>query len=54
LADDRDEIEASELFEVVEITQYDWETVYDAQGYIDLLNTFSGHIAMRDWQRDRL
>jgi hypothetical protein len=27
---------------------------YDADGYIDLLNTFSGHIAMHDWQRDRL
>jgi trans-aconitate methyltransferase len=54
LAEDREEIEASGLFEVVDITQYDWETVYDAEGYIDLLNTFSGHIAMQDWQRDRL
>jgi SAM-dependent methyltransferase len=54
LDDDRDEIEASGLFEVVDITQYDWETVYDAAGYIDLLNTFSGHVAMHDWQRDRL
>jgi SAM-dependent methyltransferase len=54
LADDRDEIEASGLFEVIDITQYDWETVYDAEGYIDLLNTFSGHIAMQDRQRDRL
>ena len=52
--DDRAEIEASGLFEVIDITQYDWETVYDAEGYIDLLNTFSGHIAMEDWQRDRL
>jgi hypothetical protein len=54
LDDDREEIEASGLFEVVDIKQYDWETVYDAEGYIDLLNTFSGHIAMQDWQRDRL
>jgi SAM-dependent methyltransferase len=54
LADDRDDIEASGLLEVIEIKQYDWETVYDAQGYIDLLNTFSGHIAMQDWQRNRL
>lgn len=54
LADDRDEIEASGLFEVIDITQYDWETVYDAEGYSDLLSTFSGHIAMQDWQRDRL
>ena len=54
LDDDREEIEASGLFEVVDIKQYDWETVYDAEGYIDLLNTFSGHIAMQNWQRDRL
>jgi SAM-dependent methyltransferase len=54
LADDRDEIEAGGLFEVVDVTQYDWETVYDSAGYIDLLNTFSGHIAMQNWQRDRL
>jgi hypothetical protein len=27
---------------------------YDAEGYIDLLETFSGHIAMRPWQRERL
>jgi hypothetical protein len=26
----------------------------DASGYIDLLNTFSGHIAMEAWQRDGL
>jgi len=54
LDDDREEIEASGRFEVIDITQYDWETVYDADGYIDLLNTFSGHIAMEEWQRDRL
>jgi SAM-dependent methyltransferase len=48
------EIEASELFEVVDVTHFDWEIVYDADGYIDLLNTFSGHIAMQAWQRDRL
>jgi SAM-dependent methyltransferase len=33
LADDRAEIEASGLFDVTDITQYDWETVYDAEGY---------------------
>jgi len=54
LVDERANIEASGLFEVVEIRQYDWETIYDAQGYIDLLNTFSGHIAMENWQRTRL
>jgi SAM-dependent methyltransferase len=54
LDDDRSEIEASGLFEVLDISQFDWEAVYDADGYIDLLNTFSGHIAMQDWQRQRL
>jgi len=54
LDDDRGDIEASGLFDVVEVRQYDWETVYDAEGYIDLLNTFSGHIAMAEWQRERL
>jgi SAM-dependent methyltransferase len=54
LDDDREEIEASGRFEVVDITPYCWEMKYDAVGYIDLLSTFSGHIAMEDWQRDRL
>lgn len=54
LDDERAELEASGLFDVVELRQYDWETVYDAEGYIDLLNTFSGHIAMEGWQRERL
>jgi SAM-dependent methyltransferase len=54
LDDDREEIEASGRFEVVDVTQYDWEVRYDAPGYIELLNTFSGHIAMEPWQRDRL
>jgi SAM-dependent methyltransferase len=48
------EIEASELFDVVDVSHFDWEIVYDADGYIDLLNTFSGHIAMQPQQRDRL
>jgi SAM-dependent methyltransferase len=54
LDDQRAEIEASRRFRVLEVKQYDWETIYDADGYIDLLNTFSGHIAMADWQRARL
>jgi len=54
LDDQRTDIEASGLFDIVEMCQYDWEVTYDAESYIDLLNTFSGHIAMRDWQRDRL
>ncbi len=54
LQTDRDEIEATGLFEQVEVRHYDWAVDYDADGYIDLLNTFSGHIAMQPWQRDRL
>jgi len=54
LDDDRGDIESSGLFELVDVRQYDWETIYDAEGYIDLLSTFSGHIAMEEWQRVRL
>jgi SAM-dependent methyltransferase len=54
LADHRAEIEASGLFEVVDVHHLDWEIAYDARSYIDLLDTFSGHIAMEGWQRDRL
>lgn len=54
LADRSAEIEASGLFRVVHVRHFDWERRYDADGYIDLLSTFSGHMAMTDWQRDRL
>jgi SAM-dependent methyltransferase len=54
LPDQAAQIEASGLFEVVHIRHFDWERVYDADGYIELLSTFSGHIAMEDWQRERL
>jgi SAM-dependent methyltransferase len=46
--------EASGLFDVVHVRQFDWEIRYTADQYIALLNTFSGHIAMAGWQRDRL
>lgn len=54
LPDDRAEIEASGLFEDVAVRQFDWEVSYDADAYVRLLDTFSGHIAMQPWQRDRL
>lgn len=54
LPDEQADIEASGLFEVVDIRQFDWELVYDADAYIALLDTFSGHIDMQGWQRDRL
>ena len=39
---------------MVHIRHFDWERVYDTDGYIELLNTFSSHIAMEDWKRERL
>ena len=54
LEDDRAGIEASGLFEVVAVRQYDWEQVYSAEEYVELLSTFSDHRSMADWQRDRL
>jgi SAM-dependent methyltransferase len=54
LDDRRDEIDGSGLFEVLDVCQFDWETIYNADEYIDLLDTFSGHIAMQEWQRARL
>lgn len=54
LRDERDDIAASGLFSVVRVEHFDWERVYDVEGYLELLDTFSGHIAMQDWQRARL
>jgi len=54
LPDLRADIEASGLFGDITVRHFGWETSYDADGYIRLLDTFSGHIAMADWQRRRL
>lgn len=54
LPDQSDEIVASGLFEPVLVKQFAWLVTYDADGYLQLLDTFSGHIAMEPWQRDRL
>jgi SAM-dependent methyltransferase len=54
MADLRGELEASGLFDVVAVTRFVWARDYDAESYIDLLETFSGHIAMQPWQRERL
>ena len=54
LPDQRAEVEASGLFAVTEVRHVDWETTYDADGYLALLNTFSGHIAMEPVARDHL
>jgi SAM-dependent methyltransferase len=54
LADDTAEIEGSGLFEGIRVRQFDWEVRYSADEYIRLLDTFSGHLAMEEWKRDRL
>jgi hypothetical protein len=54
LADASAEIKAAGLFGEVTARLYDWEISYTADEYIRLLDTFSGHIAMAGWQRDRL
>lgn len=42
------------LFVTTTVARFEWEITYDADTYIDLLNTFSGHIAMQPRQRERL
>lgn len=54
LPDRRAEIEATGLFNEASAIHFDWEIAYTAEAYIDLLKTFSDHIALADWQRDRL
>ena len=54
LPDKRVEIEATGLFTDVAVRRFGWEIEYTADEYIRLLDTFSGHIAMAQWQRDRL
>jgi len=54
LPDQRADVEASGLFAVTAVRHYDWEQAYSAAEYIELLTTFSGHIAMAEWKRQRL
>jgi SAM-dependent methyltransferase len=54
LPESREQITATGLFDVTLIKQYDWEVEYTAEEYIALISTFSGHIAMEEWQRERL
>jgi SAM-dependent methyltransferase len=54
LPDSLDEIEHSGLFANAVALQFDWEVIYSTEAYIDLLNTFSGHIAMTPSQRETL
>jgi len=52
--DDVAEIEASGCFGDVQVRRYVWDVRYSAEEYIDLLNTFSGHIAMEPAKREHL
>ncbi len=54
IPDNRAEIDRSGLFEDVLVRHFDWEISYNTEQYLRLLDTFSGHIAMQTWQRDRL
>lgn len=54
LPDSRAKIEASGLFGDVTVRRFGWQISYTAEEYIRLLDTFSGHIAMEAWKRDRL
>ena len=54
IPDDAADIEATGLFEEIQVRRYVWETQYSAEGYIALLDTFSGHIAMERSKRERL
>ncbi len=54
LPEETADLEASGLFEVTGVQQIDWETTYDADGYLALLDTFSGHIAMAASKREHL
>jgi SAM-dependent methyltransferase len=48
------EIESSGLFEAVTRRNYRWDEMYDAEGYLRVLNTYSGHRSLNDDTRERL
>lgn len=53
-ATDADAMAASGLFEPAVVRRYVTEHSYDADAYIELLSTYSGHIAASPEQRDTL
>jgi len=48
------EIEGSGVFEAVTRHDYRWDQTYDAEGYIRVLNTYSGHRSLDEASRQRL
>ena len=47
-------IERSGLFGPVAVRKYRWDQSYDAAGYVDVLNTYSDHLAQPAEERERL
>lgn len=54
LPDRTAEIEASGLFGGVIRRDYTWDVPYDAEGYLRVLSTYSGHMALDPASRERL
>jgi SAM-dependent methyltransferase len=54
VAGDADDLESSGQFDLVGTRRYVWAIDYDADRYLSLLDTFSGHIAMESAKRDHL
>jgi len=50
----RDELEASGRFRSVGARRYLWDVTYTADGYVAVLDTYSGHRALDDGTRGRL
>jgi SAM-dependent methyltransferase len=54
IADLSDEIDASGYFRRAAVRRYLWDVTYDADTYVGLLDTFSGHRSMPEPQRQEL
>lgn len=50
----KDEIDRSQMFSNVTVFKYRWEAEYTAKAYVELLNTYSDHIALEKENRTRL
>ncbi len=48
------EIESSGLFDKITTRHYRWDETYDAEGYLCVLNTYSGHRSLQEDTRERL
>lgn len=54
IPDEAAEIDASGLFGPVTLRRYVWDVAYDAESYLRLLSTYSGHIDLAEPNRGRL